>query len=94
MGLSGLGDLVLTCGSTQSRNFSLGAALGTGVALREAAGGKLAEGAFTARVLVEIAVARGVDMPIATAVDAILADRMSVDAAVEALLMRPLRAEV
>jgi glycerol-3-phosphate dehydrogenase (NAD(P)+) len=94
MGLSGLGDLVLTCGSTQSRNFSLGAALGTGVALREAAGGKLAEGAFTARVLVELAAARGVDMPIATAVDAILAGRMSVDAAVEALLMRPLRAEV
>lgn len=94
MGLSGLGDLVLTCGSSQSRNFSLGAALGAGVDLREAAGGKLAEGAFTARVLVELATERGVDMPIASAVDAIIAGRLSVDAAVEALLMRPLRAEV
>lgn len=94
MGLSGLGDLVLTCGSSQSRNFSLGAALGAGVDLRAAAGGKLAEGAFTARVLVELATERGVDMPIATAVDAIIAGRLSVDAAVEALLMRPLRAEV
>lgn len=93
MGLSGLGDLVLTCGSSQSRNFSLGAALGGGVALQDAAGGKLAEGAFTARVLVELADACGVDMPIASAVDAILDGRMRVDDAVEALLMRPLRAE-
>lgn len=93
MGLSGLGDLVLTCSSSQSRNFSLGAALGAGVALQDAAGGKLAEGAFTARVLVELAGECGVDMPIASAVDSILGGRMRVDAAVEALLMRPLRAE-
>ena len=90
MGLSGLGDLVLTCGSTQSRNYSFGYAIGRG----ETPGrGKLAEGAFTAGVLVELAKARGVDMPIAQSVDAIVAGRISVDAAVEALLARPSRAE-
>lgn len=93
MGLSGLGDLVLTCGSAQSRNFAFGQALGQGVAIKDAAGGKLAEGAFTARVLVEMARARGVEMPIAEAVDEILSSRVSVDAAIESLLMRPLKAE-
>jgi len=93
MGLSGLGDLVLTCGSTQSRNFALGHALGQGDAPKDASHGKLAEGAFTARVLVELAQAAGVEMPIAEAVDAILASRLGVDAAIEALLMRPLKAE-
>jgi glycerol-3-phosphate dehydrogenase (NAD(P)+) len=93
MGLSGLGDLVLTCGSAQSRNFAFGRALGQGVAARDAAGGKLAEGAFTAHVLVEMARAANVEMPIAEAVDSILAARLSVDAAIEALLMRPLKPE-
>jgi glycerol-3-phosphate dehydrogenase (NAD(P)+) len=93
MGLSGLGDLVLTCGSAQSRNFSLGQGLGAGKTLAEATQGKLAEGAFTARVLVEMARALGVDMPIAQSVDAIIAGHLSVDEAIEALLMRPLRAE-
>ncbi len=93
MGLSGLGDLVLTCGSAQSRNFALGQALGQGEAPQNAAHGKLAEGAFTARVLVEMAQAHGVEMPIAEAVDAILSARLSVDDAIDALLMRPLKAE-
>jgi glycerol-3-phosphate dehydrogenase (NAD(P)+) len=93
MGLSGLGDLVLTCGSAQSRNFAFGQALGQGVSVKDAAGGKLTEGAFTAHVLVEMARAAGVEMPIAEAVDAILSARLSVDAAIEALLMRPLKAE-
>ncbi len=93
MGLSGLGDLVLTCGSAQSRNFAFGQALGRGASAKDASGGKLTEGAFTARVLVEMAKAAGVEMPIADAVDAILAARMSVDAAIDALLMRPLKAE-
>lgn len=93
MGLSGLGDLVLTCGSPQSRNFALGQALGRGESMRDATHGKLAEGAFTASVLVAMARARGVEMPIAEAVDAILSARLSVEAAIEALLMRPLRAE-
>ncbi|HTO79315.1 MAG TPA: NAD(P)H-dependent glycerol-3-phosphate dehydrogenase, partial [Methylocystis sp.] len=93
MGLSGLGDLVLTCGSNQSRNFALGEALGRGEALSEASHGKLAEGAFTASALMEIARDRSVEMPISQSVAAILAGKMDVEAAVEALLMRPLRAE-
>jgi glycerol-3-phosphate dehydrogenase (NAD(P)+) len=93
MGLSGLGDLVLTCGSAQSRNFAFGQALGQGVSVKDAAGGKLTEGAFTAQVLVEMARAAGVEMPIAEAVDAILSSRLSVDGAIDALLMRPLKAE-
>lgn len=93
MGLSGLGDLVLTCGSTQSRNFALGQALGQGESLADAAHGKLAEGAFTAHVLVEMARGAGLEMPIAEAVDAILSARLSVEGAVDALLMRPLKAE-
>ena len=93
MGLSGLGDLVLTCGSAQSRNFALGQALGRGEPLQSASHGKLAEGVYTAPALVEVAHERGVEMPIAESVAAILANRLSVEAAVEALLMRPLRSE-
>jgi glycerol-3-phosphate dehydrogenase (NAD(P)+) len=94
-GLSGLGDLILTCVSPQSRNFSLGLALGQGRTIEEAhRGDKLVEGMFTASVLVEMANERGVEMPIATAVAAVLDGRMSVDAAIESLLTRPLRAEV
>jgi glycerol-3-phosphate dehydrogenase (NAD(P)+) len=94
-GLSGLGDLILTCLSPQSRNFSLGLALGQGRTAEEAhREGKLAEGMFTASVLVEMANKRGVEMPIASAVAAMLDGRMSVDAAIESLLTRPLRAEV
>ena len=55
MGLSGLGDLVPTCGSVHSRNFAVGERLGRGVPVADAAGGKLAEGAFTAAVLVDLA---------------------------------------
>ncbi|MBY6243969.1 NAD(P)H-dependent glycerol-3-phosphate dehydrogenase [Methylosinus sp. Sm6] len=94
MGLSGLGDLVLTCGSAQSRNFALGAALASGEAPLAAARGKLAEGAFTAAALVEMAKERRVEIPIAEAVDAILAGRIDVDQAIETLLMRPLKAEM
>ena len=94
-GLSGLGDLILTCVSPQSRNFSLGLALGQGRSVEEAhRDGKLVEGMFTAAVLVEMAKERGVEMPIASAVAAVLDGRMGVDAAIESLLTRPLRAEV
>ena len=93
MGLSGLGDLVLSCSSAQSRNFSFGAALGRGEAVANASRGKLAEGVFTAPVLVEMARAANVEMPIATAVTAVLAGRITVDEAIESLLTRPLRAE-
>ena len=93
MGLSGLGDLVLTCGSAHSRNFAFGERLGRGASVEAASGGKLAEGAFTAGVLVELARAKRVDMPIAEAVAAVVAERLSVEAAIEALMARPLRAE-
>jgi glycerol-3-phosphate dehydrogenase (NAD(P)+) len=93
-GLSGLGDLVLTCGSAQSRNFSLGVLLGKGeTPARAAAASKLAEGTFTAATLVDMARERGVDMPIASAVTDILDGRLKVDVAIETLLTRPLRAE-
>ena len=88
-GLSGLGDLILTCSSPQSRNFSLGIALGEG----RAPEGKLAEGAFTARALVELAGEKGVEMPIATAVAAVIEETLTVDQAIEGLLTRPFRAE-
>jgi glycerol-3-phosphate dehydrogenase (NAD(P)+) len=91
-GLSGLGDLILTCSSPQSRNYSLGLALGQGKA-DALHGDKLAEGAATAPVLVEMAQQVNVDMPIATAVAAVLAGKLTVDQAAESLLTRPLRAE-
>jgi len=88
-GLSGLGDLILTCASAQSRNFSLGVALGRG----EAPARRLAEGAFTAAVVVELAQRAKVEMPIAIAVAAILDGSSSVDQAIENLLTRPFRKE-
>jgi glycerol-3-phosphate dehydrogenase (NAD(P)+) len=92
VGLSGLGDLILTCSGPQSRNFSFGLALGHGSTPAQATG-KLAEGIFTASVLVDMAQARAVEMPIATAVSAVLEERLSVDQAIESLLTRPFRAE-
>ena len=95
MGLSGLGDLVLTCGSPQSRNMSLGIELGKGKSLEEVLGKRIAvtEGVYTASALVEMAAARGIDMPIAQAVHAVISGLATVDEAIEALLSRPLRAE-
>ncbi|MBH0112167.1 NAD(P)-dependent glycerol-3-phosphate dehydrogenase [Novosphingobium sp. YJ-S2-02] len=94
-GLCGLGDLVLTCSSTSSRNFSLGLALGQGRSATEALSGKatVAEGAATAPVLAEIAARDGVDMPIVAAVTRVLAGELPAAAAVETILSRPLRAE-
>ena len=94
MGLSGLGDLVLTCSSAQSRNFALGKALGAGVPLREAGNGPLAEGVPTAPILVELARTRGVEMPIAESVSAILSGALDPRMALERLLARPAKAEV
>jgi glycerol-3-phosphate dehydrogenase (NAD(P)+) len=93
MGLSGLGDLILTCSTPQSRNFSFGVALGKGEAADAAAHGKLAEGVFTAPVLLEMAREKNIDMPISAAVAAVLAKKLSVDDAIAALLTRPLKAE-
>lgn len=92
-GLSGLGDLILTCNSRQSRNFSLGIALAQGSALGSAAD-PLAEGAETAGALSERAQTMGIDMPIAAAVASILDGGLTVDAAIQQLLARPLRLEV
>lgn len=93
-GLSGLGDLILTCSSPQSRNFAFGMNLGMGRApdqIQATTG--LAEGAYTAEVLSEMAQARGVDMPIVNAIAAVVEKRMSVDQAIESLLARPVGAE-
>jgi glycerol-3-phosphate dehydrogenase (NAD(P)+) len=92
-GLSGLGDLILTCSTSQSRNFSLGIALGQGHAGDDMQSHKLAEGIDTAPVLVELAMAKKIDMPIASAVAAVLGGQISVDQAIESLLTRPFRAE-
>ena len=89
-GLSGLGDLILSCSSAQSRNFALGMALGRGEAPNRE---KLAEGEFTAPVLIELAASQDVDMPVSNAVAAILSGRITIDAAIEGLLTRPFRAE-
>jgi glycerol-3-phosphate dehydrogenase (NAD(P)+) len=90
MGLSGLGDLMLTCGSEKSRNFAYGAAIGRGDLLE---GLPLAEGAFTAQIAASIARDRGVTAPIIEAVDHILEGRMTIAKAVTALMTRPLRNE-
>jgi glycerol-3-phosphate dehydrogenase (NAD(P)+) len=89
-GLSGLGDLILSCSSLQSRNFAFGIALGRGEASNR---DKLAEGEFTAPVLIELAASQNVDMPVSTAVAAILAGKVTIDAAIEGLLTRPFKAE-
>lgn len=96
IGLSGLGDLVLTCGSPKSRNMSLGVALGEGMSAEEALSGRLTvtEGVATARAMVEIARARGIELPIAEAVHAVITGETTVDAAIESLLSRPLRSEI
>ena len=93
-GLSGLGDLVLTCSSTKSRNFSLGLGLGQGRSAAELLADRrtVAEGAHTAPVLHEAARAAGVDMPVTEAVNALLAGA-PVREVIEALLARPLREE-
>jgi glycerol-3-phosphate dehydrogenase (NAD(P)+) len=89
-GLSGFGDLILTCSSPQSRNLSLGIALGRG---EKPAQDKLAEGEFTAPVLIELATSKNVEMPVSNAVAAILSGAVTIDAAIENLLTRPFKAE-
>src|SRR3974390_90518 len=92
MGLSGLGDVLLTCSSPQSRNFTFGVKLGRGEK-PDAIHAGLAEGVFTAPVLLEMARDRSVDMPISAAVAALLAEQTSVHAAIESLMTRPFKAE-
>ncbi|MBV9996254.1 MAG: NAD(P)-dependent glycerol-3-phosphate dehydrogenase [Caulobacteraceae bacterium] len=94
-GLCGLGDLVLTCSSAQSRNMSLGLALGRGQTAAEALAGKLsvAEGVESAPAVRALSRRLGVETPISDAVAAILAGETAVDAAISALLARPLKSE-
>ncbi|HEY2707665.1 MAG TPA: NAD(P)H-dependent glycerol-3-phosphate dehydrogenase [Caulobacteraceae bacterium] len=94
-GLCGLGDLVLTCSSAQSRNMSVGLALGAGESLDAALAGKLsvAEGVDSAPAVRQLARKLGVDAPICDAVAAILAGEVGVDAAIAGLLARPLKSE-
>jgi glycerol-3-phosphate dehydrogenase (NAD(P)+) len=89
-GLSGLGDLILSCSSAQSRNFSLGLALGRG---EQPDRSKLSEGEFTAPVLAELAANKKIDMPVVNAVAAVLARALTIDEAIETLLTRPFKAE-
>jgi glycerol-3-phosphate dehydrogenase (NAD(P)+) len=94
-GLCGLGDLVLTCSSPQSRNMSVGLALGRGHSLEEALAGKLsvAEGVASAPAVRQLVVKLGIEAPICEAVAAILAGEAGVDDAIRRLLSRPLREE-
>ncbi len=94
-GLCGLGDLVLTCSSPQSRNMSLGLALGQGQTVEQALAGKrsVAEGYESAPAVRELAAKTGVDMPISLAVADVLAGETTVPEMIDALLSRPLKAE-
>jgi glycerol-3-phosphate dehydrogenase (NAD(P)+) len=94
-GLSGLGDLVLTCSSSQSRNYNFGVALGQGRSATQAREGQrgVSEGAFTAAAVAAIAGRHGIDMPISAAVLEIIEGRASVETVIEQLMQRPLKAE-
>ena len=96
MGLCGLGDLLLTATSMQSRNYSLGAALGQGRTLDEILGERRAvtEGVYTAEAVVALAESKGVDMPICRAMDQILNQGVAVDVAIAELLERPIKEEL
>lgn len=95
IGLSGFGDLILTCASTQSRNMSLGRALGQGQSLDDVLRSRTAvtEGVYTAAAVQRIATEKGIDMPICSAVSDILDGRVSVSDAIARLMQRPLKAE-
>jgi len=90
MGLSGLGDLILTCSSSQSRNFAYGVALGRGESIENL---PLAEGVFTAGIAARLVGERGLEAPIVEAVNGILEGRLTVETAMQALLARPLKSE-
>lgn len=95
MGLSGIGDLVLTCSAMRSRNFSLGAALGRGIPLRQIMEARIsvAEGVDSAEAVCSLARRLDIDMPICRAVDAVLNHGADIDATIAALLARPPKAE-
>lgn len=89
MGLSGLGDLVLTCSTAQSRNFAYGVAIGRD----EEPPQKLVEGVYTAAITNQLADKKGIDLPICRAIESVITGGKNIDEAVESLLMRPLQKE-
>ena len=95
MGLSGLGDLTLTCNGPQSRNMSLGMALGEGRKLDAimAERNSVAEGVFSAESVTALAASLGVEMPICAAVDQVINHGAEIDSAIMDLLNRPFRPE-
>ncbi len=95
MGLSGLGDLTLTCNAMQSRNFSLGAALGEGQTLAAVLGERcsVAEGVYSAGPVTAMGERLGVELPVCQAVDGVLNHDKSIDRVIQDLLARPFRAE-
>jgi glycerol-3-phosphate dehydrogenase (NAD(P)+) len=92
MGLSGLGDVVLSCTSRQSRNFAFGERLGHGMSLEEAYNGALVEGALTASALFEVSQSQSLDMPVAAEIHHVLNGKC-IEEAINALMNRPLKAE-
>jgi glycerol-3-phosphate dehydrogenase (NAD(P)+) len=95
MGLAGLGDLLLTATSTQSRNYSLGFAIGQGASLADILAGRasVTEGVYTARSVLELARASAVEMPICAAISALLHHGADLDTTIQGLLSRPFKAE-
>ena len=95
-GLSGLGDLILTCSSPKSRNMSLGKLLGQGQSLEEILGSRksVTEGIYTAEAIAGLAKSKGIELPISSTVHQILKGEYSVDHAIEKLLSRPFKAEL
>jgi len=89
-GLSGLGDLVLTCTSTQSRNFRFGQAIGQGVAFDPTV---TVEGAATAKAVAEMARRDGIEMPITRMIAALVTQSITLTEAIQALMSRPLKEE-
>ncbi len=96
MGLSGIGDLTLTCNAMQSRNFSLGVALGQGKSLKDILNERksVTEGVYTASSVTELAARLGVDMPVCLAIDGVLNHFADIDTTIEGLLARPVGEEI
>ena len=95
MGLGGIGDLMLSCASTQSRNFAFGLSLGQGAPVAEALArpGVIVEGVHTARAIPSLAGSLSIEMPIGTAVARVLHEGSDIDREMAAMLSRPLRSE-
>ena len=94
-GLSGMGDLILTCNSQTSRNFTLGMKLGRGMNINEATNGltSVAEGMFSTKAIVKLAKIHNVTMPITDSINKLISNESDIDTIIEELLSRPLKEE-